>query len=121
MQAGSYQRKKLRELAERVEFARPRDEMGQFADTSDTTPEKMRQAYVKPLRKRLRLLRPRRFEASDKALIEFGQGHEEKKRGILLPTLAAGGLLFAGAKLPGIGRKMRARRFKKALERAAGY
>lgn len=32
------------------ELARPRDEMGQFSDTSDTTPAKMRKAYVEPFK-----------------------------------------------------------------------
>jgi len=38
--------KLLRSLGySRTEFARPRDEYGQFSDTEDTNPEKMRLAY----------------------------------------------------------------------------
>jgi len=52
-----HQLTRFRQLQKRVNFERPRDEMGQFSDTSDTNPEKMRQAYVKPLRERLKWMR----------------------------------------------------------------
>lgn len=50
---------RLHRLSRRVEFERSRDSMGQFADTSATTPETMREAYIKPLRDRLKFLRKR--------------------------------------------------------------
>jgi len=54
-----YQTTRIRELQRTINFERSRDEMGQFAGTSDTTPEKMRLAYVKPLRERLKFARRR--------------------------------------------------------------
>jgi hypothetical protein len=63
----SHVRRLSRRLDGLINFERPRDDMGQFSDTSDTNPDKMRKAYVQPLRERLNRPQPKAAPTEFKA------------------------------------------------------